>query len=108
LKDSYARIKNGEAWLVQAHISEYTPAARFGHDPTRPRKLLLHKREIVRLASKVQEKGLTLVPLRIYFKRGKAKVELGLAKGKKLYDKRATIREREAQREIARAQTRRR
>jgi SsrA-binding protein len=108
LKDSYARIKNGEAWLVQAHISEYTPAARFGHDPTRPRKLLLHKREIVRLASKVQEKGLTLVPLRIYFKRGKAKVELGLAKGKKLYDKRATIREREAQREIARAQARRR
>ncbi len=108
LKDSYARIKDGEVWLVQAHISEYTPAARFGHDPTRPRKLLLHKREIVRLASKVKEKGLTLVPLRIYFKRGRAKVELGLARGKKLYDKRATIRAREAQREIERAQRGRR
>ncbi len=108
LKDSYARIKDGEVWLVQAHISEYTPAARFGHDPTRPRKLLLHKREIVRLASKVKQKGFTLVPLRIYFKRRRAKVELGLARGKKLYDKRATIRAREAQREIERAQRGRR
>lgn len=103
LKDSYARIKDGEAWLVQAHISEYAPAARFGHDPTRPRKLLLHKREIVRLASKLNEKGLTLVPLRIYFKKGRAKVELGLARGKKLYDKRAAIRERDVERELLRA-----
>ncbi|MCX8071115.1 MAG: SsrA-binding protein SmpB [Candidatus Binatia bacterium] len=103
LKDSYARVKNGEVWLLQSHISEYAPAARFGHDPTRPRKLLLHKREIARLAGKVREKGLTLIPLRIYFKNGRAKVELGLARGKKLYDKRAALRERDAQREIERA-----
>lgn len=103
LKDSYARVKNGEVWLLQAHISEYAPAARFGHDPTRPRKLLLHKREIARLGGKVREKGLTLIPLRIYFKHGRAKVELGLARGKKLYDKRAATRERDAQREIERA-----
>jgi SsrA-binding protein len=103
LKDSYARVKDGEVWLLHAHISEYAPAARFGHDPVRPRKLLLHKREIARLAGKVREKGLTLVPLRIYFKNGRAKVELGLARGKKLYDKRAAMRERDAQREIERS-----
>lgn len=103
LKDSYARVRNGEVWLLQSHISEYAPAARFGHDPLRPRKLLLHKREIARLAGKVREKGFTLVPLRMYFKNGRAKVELGLARGKKLYDKRAALRERDAQREIERS-----
>jgi SsrA-binding protein len=103
LKDSYGRIKNGEIWLVNAHISEYRPSAQFGHEPTRARKLLLHKREIERLMGKIKERGLTLVPLRLYFKRGRAKVELGLARGKKLYDKRAAIKERETQREMDRA-----
>ena len=103
LKDSHARIHRGEMWLFSAHISEYSPAAQFGHDPTRSRKLLLHRREIDRLEGKVRERGLTLVPLRIYFKHGRAKVELGLARGKKLYDKRATIKERETRRELERA-----
>jgi SsrA-binding protein len=106
LKDSHARIQRGEAWLFNAHISEYGPAAQFGHDPTRARKLLLHRREIDRLAGKVQERGLTLVPLRIYFVRGRAKVELGLARGKKLYDKRAALKERETRRELERARRR--
>ncbi len=103
LKDSYGQIKRGEVWLFNAHISEYGPAAHFGHDPTRSRKLLLHRREIDRLAGKVKERGLTLVPLRIYFKHGRAKVELGLGRGKKLYDKRAAIKEREVRREMERA-----
>ncbi len=103
LKDSYARIERGEAWLLNAHISEYSPAAQFGHDPTRRRKLLLHAREIARLAGKTKESGLTLVPLRLYFKHGRAKVELGLARGKKLYDKRESIKERESRREMDRA-----
>jgi SsrA-binding protein len=103
LKDSYARVQKGEVWLVNAHISEYMPAARFGHDPTRVRKLLLHKREIARLVGKVKEQGLTLVPLRIYFRHGRAKVELGLGRGKKLYDKRASLKERETRREVDRA-----
>jgi SsrA-binding protein len=103
LKDSYARIERGEAWLLNAHISEYSPAAQFGHDPTRRRKLLLHAREIARLTGKTRESGLTLVPLRLYFKHGRAKVELGLARGKKLYDKRESIKERESRREVERA-----
>jgi len=103
LKDSHARIKNGEVWLFNAHISEYRPSAQFGHEPTRSRKLLLHKREIERLIGKVKERGLTLIPLRLYFKNGRAKVELGLARGKKLYDKRETIKDRETQREMDRA-----
>ena len=103
LKDSYARVQKGEVWLVNAHISEYMPAAQFGHDPTRPRKLLLHKREIERLVGKVKEQGLTLVPLRIYFRHGRAMVELGLGRGKKLYDKRASLKERETRREVDRA-----
>jgi SsrA-binding protein len=106
LKDSYARIERGEVWLVNAHISEYSPAAQFGHDPTRRRKLLLHAREIARLAGKTKESGLTLVPLRLYFKSGRAKVELGLARGKKLYDKRESIKERESRREVDRAMKR--
>jgi SsrA-binding protein len=103
LKDSYAQIKQGELWLVNAHISEYSPSAQFGHEAMRARKLLLHRREIDRLTGKVKEQGLTLVPLRLYFKHGRAKVELGLARGKKLYDKRESIKEREVRREMDRA-----
>ena len=103
LKDSHARIQRGEAWLFNAHISEYSPSAQFGHEPTRRRKLLLHAREIERLIGKTKEAGLTLIPLRLYFKHGRAKVEIGLARGKKLYDKRATIKERETRREMDRA-----
>lgn len=103
LKDSYGRIDRGELWLLNAHISPYGPASQFGHDPTRSRKLLLHRREIGRLAGKVKERGYTLIPLRLYFKNGRVKVELGLGRGKKLYDKRAAIREREVQRDLDRA-----
>jgi len=106
LKDSYGRIEKGEAVLLNTHISNYEPAHYFNVDPTRTRKLLMHKKEIMRLMGKVQEQGLTLVPLRLYFKKGRAKVELALARGKKLYDKRATIREREVKRDIARAMRR--
>jgi SsrA-binding protein len=103
LADSYGRLSKGEVWLFNAHISEYGPSAQFGHEPTRSRKLLLHRREIDRLAGKMKEKGLTLIPLRLYFKGGRAKVELGLARGKKLHDKRESIRERETRREVDRA-----
>ncbi|HEY2388188.1 MAG TPA: SsrA-binding protein SmpB [Candidatus Binatia bacterium] len=104
LKDSYARIGNGEAILMNVHISPYDPAAGANHEATRSRKLLLHRREIDRLLGKLREKGLTLIPLRLYFNaRGRAKVELGLAHGKRQYDKRQTIKEREARRETARA-----
>jgi len=106
LKDSYARIDRGEAWLANAHISEYGPASQFGHEPTRKRKLLLHGKEIDRLAGKTKERGLTLVPLRLYFKNGRAKVELGLGRGKKQYDKRESIKERESGREMDRAMRR--
>jgi len=106
LKDSYARIDRGEAFLLNTHISHYSAAHHFNHDPTRTRKLLMHKREIMRLMGKVQEQGLTLIPLRLYFKNGRAKVELALARGKKLYDKRETTREREVKRDIARAMSR--
>jgi SsrA-binding protein len=106
LQDSYARVNKGEAFLINAHISNYEAAHHFQTDPTRNRKLLLHKKEIMRLMGKVREQGLTLVPLRLYFKEGKAKVELALAKGKKLYDKRATTREREVKRDLARAMRR--
>jgi SsrA-binding protein len=106
LKDSYGRIDKGEALLLNAHISNYEPAHYFNTEPTRTRKLLMHKREILRLMGKVQEQGLTLIPLRLYFKNGRAKVELALARGKKLYDKRETTREREVKRDIARAMSR--
>ncbi len=101
LGDAYARIKNGEVWLEDMHISPYEHGNVYNHDPLRPRKLLLHKREIKRLMGKVQEKGLTLIPLRVYFKRGKAKVELALAKGKKIYDRREAIKRRDQERELA-------
>jgi len=103
LVDSYARIQKGEAFLINTHVSPYPGANQFNHDPTRTRKLLLHKREIERLTSKTKEKGLTLIPLRLYFKDGKAKVELGLARGKKLYDKRETLKRKMAQREVERS-----
>ncbi len=103
LKDSYGRIERGEVWLFNAHISPYAAAAQFGHEPTRSRKLLLHRRQIEHLIGKVKERGLTLVPLRLYFKDGRAKVELALARGKKLYDKREATKEREVQREMDRA-----
>lgn len=103
LKDSFARVDRGEIILCNLHISPYDQGNRFNHDPLRPRKLLLHRAEIRRLAGKVAERGLTLVPLRLYFKRGVAKVELALAKGKKLYDRREAIAERDARREIDRA-----
>lgn len=103
LKDSFARILKGEAFLLNAHVSPYPGANRFNHDPTRTRKLLLHSREIERLTGKVNERGLTLIPLKLYFKNGRAKVELGLARGKKLYDKRETLRRKAAQREVERS-----
>ena len=103
LGDAYAKIKDGEVWLVEMHISPYEQGNIFNHEPRRPRKLLLHKREIKRLLGKVQERGLTLIPLRIYFKRGKAKVELALAKGKRLYDRREDIKRRDEEREISRS-----
>src|SRR6266403_2070378 len=102
-KDSYASVRNGEGWLLGCHISPYSHGSDANHDPERDRKLLLHKREIARLGGKISERGLTLVPLRLYFKDGRAKVELGLARGKKLHDKRASLREREEQREMGKA-----
>jgi len=106
LKDSYGRVDKGQLFLLNTHISDYKPAYYFNGDPTRTRKLLMHKKEIVRLMGKVQEQGLTLIPLRLYFKNGRAKVEIALARGKKRYDKRETIREREVQRDIARGMQR--
>jgi SsrA-binding protein len=103
LKDSFARVDRGEAYLVNAHISPYEAASRFGHEPERTRKLLLHRAQIDKLAGKVNERGLTVVPLKIYFKNGRAKVELGLGRGKKAYDKRESIKRREMQREADRA-----
>lgn len=102
LKDSYARIEKGEVYLYGLHISPYEQGNRFNPDPLRTRKLLLHRHEIRRLSGKVEETGLTLVPLKMYFAKGKAKVELALAKGKKAFDKRKAIAEREARREIER------
>ncbi len=103
LKDSYAQMERGEVFLVGAHISPYDFAREGGHDPERDRKLLLHRREIDRIAGLVAERGLTLIPLQVYFKDGKAKVELGVARGKTTVDKRQTIREKEHEREMERA-----
>lgn len=102
-KDAYATIRNEEAWLVGCHISPYSHGTDANHDPERDRKLLLHRREIVRLVGKVAERGLTLVPLRLYFKGGRVKAEIGLARGRKLHDKRSAIREREVRREMDKA-----
>lgn len=103
LQDAYATIERGEVFLNNMHISPYEQGNRYNHEPVRPRKLLLHKREIRKLIGKVKEKGYTLIPLRVYFTRGFAKVELALAKGKRLYDKRDDIAKRTAAREIERA-----
>ena len=103
LKDSYARVKNGELWLIGTHISPYEQGNINNHDPERSRKLLMHAREIERLRRNIEEKGLTLVPLSLYFKEGRAKVEIGLAKGKHTYDKREDTAKRDAQREMDRA-----
>jgi SsrA-binding protein len=103
LGDAFARIDGGEAWLLHLHISPYEQGNIQNHDPMRTRKLLLHRREIERLGARVQQRGYTLVPLRLYFRNGVAKVELGLARGRRTYDKRERIAERDAQRRIARA-----
>lgn len=102
LKDGYAQIHNGEAWLMNVHISEYDQGNRFNHDPLRPRKLLLHKKQINELAGKTSQQGITIVPLKVYLKNGFAKVLLGIAKGKHEYDKRETIKRRDQEREIRR------
>ncbi len=102
LKESYVLIKDGEAFLLNCHISPYSHGNQLNHEPLRTRKLLLHKNEITKLWGSVSQKGLTLVPLKIYFKHGKAKVEIGLAKGKRQYEKRDTIKKKEADREIER------
>jgi len=108
LSDAYARPENGELWLHNSHIASYDAASYNTHEPIRPRKLLLHRKEIDILASKVVQKGLTLVPLKLYIKHGVAKVELGVAKGKKVYDKREAIARRDAEREMDRALKQRR
>jgi SsrA-binding protein len=100
LEDAYAKIENGEVWMIGSDIPEYSMGNRLNHKPKRPRKLLLHKREIAKFAGKASEQGYTLVPLRLYFKQGRAKVELAVARGKKLHDKRETQKTAEAQREI--------
>ena len=103
IKDGYAAIQSGELWLHNVHIPPYGPAARDNHEPERPRKLLAHRREIERLVGRVQERGLTLVPTRIYFKEGRAKVEIALARGKDRFDKRESIKTRETRRDMDRA-----
>ena len=103
LKDGYATVTNGEVWLHNVHIPPYGPATRDNHEPERPRKLLMHKREIERLIGKTKEKGLTLVPTRLYFSGPRAKVEIALARGKDTIDKRQTIKERELKREMERS-----
>lgn len=103
LQDAFARFDRGELWLHNLHISPYEAGNRFNHDPLRPRKLLLHSRELRKLVGQVEQKGLTLVPLDIHFRRGIAKVNLALVRGKKLHDKREDLRRRDAEREMARA-----
>ena len=103
LVDSYAVLESGEMYLINSHISPYAPANQFNHHPNRKRKLLLHKREIMRLVGKTREKGYVLIPLKLYFKGGRAKSEICLAKGKKLHDKRATLKKKEAAREMDKA-----
>ena len=108
LDEAYGRIRKGEVWLVGCDIQEYVEANRFNHDPKRPRKLLLHRREIGRFAAQACEKGLTLVPLKMYFKGGRAKVLLGICRGRQKYDKRQAMKKAESQRDIQRMMMRRR
>jgi len=103
LSDGYVQPRDGELWLVNVHIAPYEPSGRHGHEPRRPRKLLLHRREIHRLISRVQERGYTIVPVRLYLRDGRAKVEIALARGKRQYDKRQAIARRDAEREVDRA-----
>ncbi len=103
LSEAYIQIEHGDAWLINAHIAPYDPASRYNHDPKRPRRLLLHRSELRDLWNAVRLKGVTIIPLRVYLKDGLAKLELATAKGKKLYDKRAVIAERDEKREIERS-----
>jgi SsrA-binding protein len=103
LKDGYVAERGGELWLLNVHISSYDQASIFGHDPMRPRKLLLHRKEIARLISRMRERGYSIVPTLMYLKKGRAKVEIALAKGKKEYDKRHAIAEKDSRREVERA-----
>jgi SsrA-binding protein len=103
LEDAYGRVKNGEVWLHGCDIQEYVQANQFNHAPKRPRKLLMHRREINKFASKAYEQGLTLVPLKMYFTEGRAKVLMGICRGKKMHDKRETLKARTSQRDIQRA-----
>lgn len=107
LAQAYVTVDEGQAWLVNAHIAPYDQAGRFNHDPLRPRKLLLHRSEIRKLWNEVRQKGVTIVPIRVYLKDGFAKVEIALARGKKQYDKRAAIAKRDAEREVERQARRR-
>jgi SsrA-binding protein len=103
LSEAYVRVDDGtEAWLIEAHIAPYEQANRFNHDPTRPRRLLLHKKEIRELWNNVRQKGVTIVPIKMYLKDGRAKLEIAIAKGKQLHDKRAVIAKRDAEREMSR------
>jgi SsrA-binding protein len=103
LKEAYIRVDGEQAWLVNAHIAPYDPASRENHDPLRDKKLLLHKKEIKKLWDEVRQKGTTIIPTKVYLSRGRAKVEIAVAKGKKKYDKRQALKKRDAQREIDRA-----
>jgi len=102
LAEAYVQVDGRQAWLIDAHVAPYEQASRFNHDPRRPRRLLLHSSEIKRLWDAVRQKGVTIVPLQVYLKDGRAKLEIAVAKGKKLYDKRASMAERDAKREIER------
>ncbi|NOY99887.1 MAG: SsrA-binding protein SmpB [Chloroflexi bacterium] len=102
LAEAYVRVDERRAWLMDAHIAPYDPASRFNHEPTRPRQLLLHKREIRKLWDAIRQKGMTIVPTRVYLKEGRAKVEIALARGKKMYDKRHAIAKRDMERELNR------
>ena len=106
LEEAYGRVRGGEVWLIGCDIPEYVQANRFNHEPKRPRKLLLHKREIAKFANRAFEQGLTLVPLKLYFKQGRAKLLLGLGRGRKLHDKRQKIKKADMQRDIQRAMRR--
>lgn len=108
LREAYVQVDGGEAWLVNAHIAPYDPASTMNHDPRRRRKLLLHKRQIIKLFDDIRQKGYTIIPTVMYLRSGKAKVEIAVARGKRKYDKRREIAKRDAEREMARATTRRR
>ncbi len=103
IRDGYVQVRDGELWLMNVHIADYAQSGPYGHDPLRPRKLLMHRKEINRLIDRIQDKGYTLIPTVMYFKRGRAKVEIALARGKKKYDKRQSLAERDSQRQIERA-----